>query len=265
MPAVLDLLFNEWLVGFGVPILIGAGFTLLADEFKEFKAAKTCFIIAAAWAYVKVIMWGLTTPESFKIRVLVFAVVGAVVTVGLGEALRLTSRRQAAQVVEQRFAVEVRSAFVSDSGPLTMFMVTYPSMLGDTASPVLYLAYIQITSLQDVPSTINDFKVAVSKDREGPWEDLVPIHLSTHTLYSLGTPTPYPKVLRMAHGTSRLATPMTNNDMKLAAVIKAEPALESEMTKPIPPHDTIRGWVALDSLRHVGLSPGQIYFLIKVW
>jgi hypothetical protein len=50
MPVVLELLFNEWAVGFGVPILIGVGFTLLGNEFKEFKAARLCFWIGAVWA-----------------------------------------------------------------------------------------------------------------------------------------------------------------------------------------------------------------------
>jgi hypothetical protein len=162
------------------------------------------------------------------------------------------------------FSVEVRTAIVSDSGPLTMYMVGYPSIYGQTASPIFYLAYIQITNLQDVTSTINEFKVAASKEPEGPWEDLVPIPLNITTLYSLGISTPYPKTLVMGRGTYRLATPMKTEDMKQAAILSANPTLESELTKPVQPHLPISGWIALDSLRHVGLSPGQIYFRIRL-
>jgi hypothetical protein len=162
------------------------------------------------------------------------------------------------------FSTEVRSAFVSDSGPLTSFMVGYPTMFGKTASPVFYLAYIQITNLQDVPSTINDLRIAASKESEGPYEDLVQIPLSATTLYWLGAETPYPKTIAMPNGTSRLATPMTKKDMEFAAILSATPILESELAKPLQPRIPVHGWVALDSLRRVGLSPGQIYFRVTL-
>lgn len=162
------------------------------------------------------------------------------------------------------FSVEVRSAFVSDSGPLTLYMVGYSSILGPTASPVLYLAYVQITNLQDVPSTVSEFRVAVSKEAEGPWEDLVPIPLDAVTLYSLGGKPTVPKLLSMSRGTSRLATQMKASDMKQVMLLKAEPHLALQFVRPIEPHHAVSGWVALDSLRHVGLTPGQIFFRIML-
>lgn len=165
---------------------------------------------------------------------------------------------------ETPFSVEVRSAMVFDSGPLTMFMVGYPSMFGVTASPVFYLAYMQITNLQDFPASISDLKIAASKEREGPWEDLVPIPLVGTTLFTLGISTPHPKTLRMSRGTYRIANTKTQDDMKLSAIVNASPALETEIGKPIAPHATVRGWIALDSLRRSGLTPGQIYFRIKM-
>jgi len=36
------------------------------------------------------------------------------------------------------------------------------------------------------------------------------------------------------------------------------------MANPLQPHRSIYGWIALDSLRHVGLTPGKIYFRIKL-
>src|SRR5260370_172052 len=53
MENILDLLFNEWAVGLGVPLLIGIAFALLADEFKQFTAARVLFILAAASGYGK--------------------------------------------------------------------------------------------------------------------------------------------------------------------------------------------------------------------
>ncbi len=165
---------------------------------------------------------------------------------------------------ENPFSVEVRSALVSDRGPLTMFMLGYRSMLGDTASPVFYLAYIQLTNLQDLPSTISDFKIAASKEQEGPWEDLMPIPLSNAVLFSPGIKTPHAKIGRLQCGTYRFACVKRKEDMRLSAVMRISPALESEIAKPIQPHTTVRGWVALDSPRHLGLSPGQIYFRVKI-
>ena len=111
---------------------------------------------------------------------------------------------------------------------------------------------------------ISDIKIAASKEQDGPWEDLVPISLVTDTLYNLGTATPYPKTLEFPPGTYRLAKVMTRDDMKQSAVLTASSILESEIAKPIEPHHTIYGWVALDSLRHVGLTPGQIFFRVKL-
>ena len=119
MPGVFDLLFDEWVVGLGVPIIVGIGFALLSDEFKEFKAAKTCFVISAVWMYGKTIMWGVTTPENFKVRLLVLALVGAVVTVGLAEVLRLTNHRAASaqNASSVKFAYPWASGNISAAEP----------------------------------------------------------------------------------------------------------------------------------------------------
>lgn len=162
------------------------------------------------------------------------------------------------------FSVQVRSALVSDSGPLTLYMVGYPSMFGQTASPVFYLAFIQITNLQDIASTISEFSVSASKNPEGPWEILQPIPIASVRLFSLGTRTPSPKNILFKHETYRLATPMTTEDMKYAALLNATPALGPKLAKPIQPHDSISGWVALDPPTHKGLTPGQIYFRVSL-
>jgi hypothetical protein len=94
---MLDFIFNEWLVGFGVPILIGVGFALVGDEFKEYKAARWCFCISAAWMYGKVLMWSLSV-STFRVRAIVVFLVFGIVGVGLMEVLRLTNRREREQV-----------------------------------------------------------------------------------------------------------------------------------------------------------------------
>ncbi len=94
MRALLDLIFDWLTFGFGVPILIGVGFTLLADEFKAFKAARICFYIAAAWICGKVLMWSVFSSERFSLRAFVIFVVFGVAGVGLSEVLRLTTTRE---------------------------------------------------------------------------------------------------------------------------------------------------------------------------
>ena len=162
------------------------------------------------------------------------------------------------------FSVQVRSALVSDTGPLTLYMVEYPSMFGQTVSPVFYLAFIQITNLQDFASTISHFTVSASKRSDGPWENLEPIPLSSVRLFALGVDTPSPKNVVFKHETYRLATPMTTKDMKHAALLNATPALGPLLANPIQPHSSISGWVALDPTTHKGLTPGQVYFRISL-
>lgn len=162
------------------------------------------------------------------------------------------------------FSVEVRSALVSDSGPLTLFMVGYPSAFGQTASPIFYLTYIRITNHQDIACIINDINLSVSKQLSGPWEELVPIPLKSVKLYSLGAKTPYPKMVALERSTYRLGTPMKIEDMKHAALLNANPILESELTNTILPHQSIGGWAAFDSRTHKGLTPGQIYFRLTL-
>ena len=71
--------------------------------------------------------------------------------------------------------------------------------------------------------------------------------------------------MKFANGTYRLGTIPPESYMKMARMIAVSPTLlEVEMAKPINAHASIWGWVALDSLRHVGLTPGQIYFRIKL-
>lgn len=94
MRVILDYIFDWLPLGLGVSILIGVGFTMLADEFKAFKTARICFCLAAVWVCGKALIWGHLASESFYVRgILCFLVVG-LVGVGLVASLRLTSRRE---------------------------------------------------------------------------------------------------------------------------------------------------------------------------
>src|SRR5947209_6442994 len=145
------------------------------------------------------------------------------------------------------FNAEMRVVMGSpDAGPLSYYMVGYPSSYGQTVSPVCYLTYITLTNLQDVSSSISEFQVAVAKEPSGPWENLPYIHLQGYNLYALVEGTPAPTKMQLAPGTYYLDAPLTIENMRRAEIVFAEPTLEAELAKPIPPHQTIRGWVALD-------------------
>lgn len=249
---------------------VGVAF-MLAPTAEDIAHANWFFGAAFIFIIGRVAHWLITMRHSPIPKAFLAPILLAAIGVGWVAMYRVVQNRLTKIEPPKPFAIEVRFAFVSDTGPLTFYMVGHPSLTADhpsrfenAASPVFYLAYIQITNLQDVPSTISDFKIAGSKDPQGPWEDLVPIHLATTTLYALGSATTYPKTLMMGCGTARLATAMTKENMKNAEIVEAAPSLESEIAGSIPPHSTIRGWVALDSLRHAGLSPGQIYFRFKM-
>jgi len=82
-------------LGIGVSILIAVGFTMAADEFRQFRAARVCFTVTALWLFGKVAMWGIYTSEKISVRAGVTALVCAVVGIGLVEAIRLTVNREA--------------------------------------------------------------------------------------------------------------------------------------------------------------------------
>jgi hypothetical protein len=160
------------------------------------------------------------------------------------------------------FNAEMRLAYVTDSGPLTHFMVAYPSRAGETLSPVFYLTFIQITNLQAVPSSITDFEVAVGKGEDGPWENLPNIPLASKGLLNLTGNGPR-KILTAPPGTYRMNAPRNTEHLKQAAVVVADPKLENELANPIPPHHTIRGWLALDVPSGNARGQGN-YFRIKL-
>ena len=95
MHEVLDFLFNEWLVGFGVPILISAGFAFIGDEFRAFKWARICFVTSAAWICGKTLMWSVFSLDSFRSKAVVVFFACGFVGVALLAVLVLTTKREA--------------------------------------------------------------------------------------------------------------------------------------------------------------------------
>src|ERR1700722_7820037 len=94
MDPIFDFIFNDWIVGLGVPIMIGVGFALLTDELKEYRGARVAFWISAIWLWGKVTMWTVVSSKSFQVRALIVFLAAGIVAVGLTEALRLVNKRQ---------------------------------------------------------------------------------------------------------------------------------------------------------------------------
>ena len=242
--------------------LVGIAITILWPDKRWI--GWVCFglasILVIGWLSFELKRWLGDTWASLGLAITIGAIIGGAVSVAIWYGA------PSPEAKAEPFSAEVRSALVySESAPLTNYMAGYPTMFGNTASPIFYLAYIRITNTQDVNSTISDLKIAVSQEREGPWEDLPAMPLSAMTVYYLGISTPIPKNINMPHGTMRLATALTIDDMRRVAIIGVSPVLGSEFVKPIGPHLSVEGWVALDSLRHQGMPPGQgFYFRITM-
>ncbi len=165
------------------------------------------------------------------------------------------------------FGVEVRTALVAEAGTFTSYMVTYPSMFGQTASPLFYLAYARISNFQDIACTVREFKVSVSETRDGAWEDLVPIPLAGVKLYFLleKSENVSPKIITFGNGGKFNLLGFTSPErLKFAAQMRAFPLLETDLISPIPAHQTISGWIAFDSKIHKGLTSSQIYLRITI-
>jgi hypothetical protein len=118
MHIVLDSLFDWVLVGFGVPILIGVGLGLLADEFKEFKAARICFYLAAAWVCGKVLMWSWSTQDKFVVKALIGFFIFGTVGVALIGLLHLTTKREKTIAREENPVGPDLSSIANDVGAI---------------------------------------------------------------------------------------------------------------------------------------------------
>lgn len=150
------------------------------------------------------------------------------------------------------FRLGIRTLAVCDAeGRITLFMVGYRSMYGNTASPVFCLANTEIVNTREHQVVVDRYSMEVSDNPDGPWLDLIPIPLRSSELYALGISDTNPRAVIMPNGTYRLSTPLKQSDMAHAALMRPEPTLESELAKAIEPHQTIAGWAAFDLPRKI--------------
>ena len=152
---------------------------------------------------------------------------------------------------------------VSDSGPKTMYMVRYPSSFGDTVSPIFYLLYLKILNADDRPHPVDSVRFEVAKDADGPWEQVESIPLGGVSLLTIADSyVPSNRTIEMRHAAYRLADQPIGQRGFFSGL---QPGfLEDELKHPLKPGSPVYGWVALDSLRHVGLTPGRIYLRLVV-
>lgn len=107
--SLIEPLFSWEVLSIGVGILVSAGFTLLADEFRQFNAAKVCFAAAAVWLFGKVIVWGMFTSDRFSVRAGLTALACALIGIGVVEAMRLAASREAAVRISESTRVHINS------------------------------------------------------------------------------------------------------------------------------------------------------------
>jgi hypothetical protein len=142
MRPILDSIFNEWVVGFGVPILVSLGIGMLADEFKEYKAARWCFWVSAVWVWGKILMWSAFTSQVFSIRAVIVFFVCGLVGIGLMESLRLTSKRERltmpTQITEN---LKAERAATAQATPSLVFVFGAPLGDNDSASWIMMLKH----------------------------------------------------------------------------------------------------------------------------
>ena len=253
-----------------VPVLIGIGVGVMSMNPPEYSVAQVSFTLAALILLGRAGWWIAFEKgdgySPFQLYLFTFFVFGIVGTLWVVSVSWVSSKQQpSAKPQTDSFSVGVRSAMIYDgAGPLSLYMVGYKSMYGQTASPVFYLVHIQIVNLQNVPSTIEGYSVAVSDNPNGPWENLLPISLLSSSLYALGIASSGGGgTIAVPRGAYRLATPMQPNDMKHAALLNPHPKLESELGNPMQPHQTISGWAAFD-LQDRNSRTVRNYFRIAV-
>ncbi len=241
------------IVGIIVPLLVGGAISMVGLTPPEFIYARIGFILSAIVLGTASVIWAAVTEQPLGIRLFVTTPIALLIGIGLPESLQWVSKREAmvSSLITPLYNVEVRSAMVYDGpGDLSLYMVGYKSMFGDTASPVFYLAHISITNQQNVMSTVEGYSVAVSDKEDGPWQDLMPISLLSTNLYALGIRNPGTGSIGIPRGAYRLGTPMAREDMAHAALLNASPKLEVELRTPIQPSQTVGGWAAFDLKDH---------------
>jgi hypothetical protein len=138
--------------------------------------------------------------------------------------------------------------------PASLFMVTYSSAHGPTASPATYLMCIELENAEDRPVQIDSYSVSVGRHRFVPWwYRLPPISLTELPVYILA-PQSFKVTTRLppaqfwfSRGTMLLAEhPEAKGELHHCWGITFSPLFDSEIRNPIAAHQTIQGWAAFD-------------------
>jgi len=138
-----ETVFNEWLVAFCVPILVGVGFALLSDEFKEYQGARLCFWISAIWMHGKALMWSALSSEGFWTRAVIVFLVCGFVGMGLMQVLRLTAKReQRATQIGASAPHELPKPIESSTGQNSSKQSARENGIVDTTNPLGSLAQL---------------------------------------------------------------------------------------------------------------------------
>jgi hypothetical protein len=146
-------------------------------------------------------------------------------------------------------AIRATTVYVGES-PVSLFMVTYQSPHGPTASPVCYLMYLEFVSRQDFKVDIDHYFVEIGYFRYIPWwHKLRPIPLTEYPMFAVGVSggNPAPGKVWFPKGTYLMKEhPEFKQELHRATLMNLTPLFESEIIKSIPAHETVQGWAAFD-------------------
>jgi hypothetical protein len=135
-------------------------------------------------------------------------------------------------------------------------MVSYDDRVhGATASPIVFMMYLELVNRQDFGIKIDRYWVDVGWSRYLPWwHRLPPISLLEYPVYAIGIPglptdyVPAPHAVMLPKGTYRFEEVPGNKQAALrhSMIVKANPIFDAEIQSQIGPHTTIQGWSAFD-------------------
>lgn len=114
---------------------------MLADEFKEYKAARWCFWISAVWLWGKMLMWSVFSSEAFSIRAIIVFLVCGVVGIGLMESLRLTTKRERLTAPIESSKTEAAATAPAIVTPSLVFVFGTPLGDNDSAQWIMMLKH----------------------------------------------------------------------------------------------------------------------------
>jgi hypothetical protein len=161
------------------------------------------------------------------------------------------------------FRTEMRAVQICfGKGPIRYYMLAHNSPSGTTISPVELLVYIQVTNLQNIPSTIHNCATEFSAYSDEPWSKLYPMALTGNALYMIGAKSFSPTIddqrsIVVSTGIYSMSDELTSDDLKYAVLLNPRKKLEDYFQQPIPAHGTISGWAAYGS--EDGIVMGNVF------